>query len=167
MRMVRGRKRENGSAIAEFGPSLFMFIVVLFFPLLDILGIAVGYCAGWYCNFEVCRELAVRKRNEAPAVFREVNTKLFATGIVNFLGCKTHTDTDVTPAATPVAGNPSDMFHHAVYGAAAGGFQPVVTCTTQVTITPFITVPFIPNTPGVSQPAAFVISSQRPREVVQ
>ncbi len=161
------RRRDNGSAIAEFGPALFVLLIIIFFPLMDFLGLAAAYCMGWYCNYNVCRELSVRKENERDQVFSECNTALFNTGLIAFVGCKTHTDTDSTPASPPVPSAPSDLFHHADYGAAAGGFQPIVTLTTQVTAQPFITVPFIPAVPGLSAPAAMVFTSQRPREVTQ
>lgn len=149
-RIYRGR-RKRGSAITEFGPALFLFVVIIFFPMLDLLGLAAAYCAGWYCNFMACRELAVRKQSDEQQVYTEVNDNLFSSGIVPFIGVKTQ----------------ADMAHSAVYQPASNGMQPMVTCTSNIKATPFISIPWFGSVPGLNAPMPFVIQSTRPREVTQ
>lgn len=155
------QRRKKGSAIAEFGPALFLFIIVIFFPMLDMLGLLASYCMGYYCNFMACRELTVRKKHEAGDVFTDVNAALFQSGIVQFLGMKTHDDSN--------AGGPgsADLAHKADYIDGANGMQPMVQCTTYVRATPFLSIPWWGNCPGLNAPMDFVIVSQRPREVTQ
>lgn len=151
MHSFRFSRRKKGSAITEFGPALFLFIVIIFFPMLDFLGLCAAYCAGWYCNFMACRELAVRKQAEEAQVYTEVNGNLFASGIVPFIGVKTQ----------------ADLTHTATYTPASNGMQPMVTCTTNINATPFISIPWWGSVPGLNAPMPFVISSTRPREVTQ
>ena len=40
---LRLRSR-RGSAITETGPALFVLLLLIFFPLIDLLGIAANYC---------------------------------------------------------------------------------------------------------------------------
>ncbi len=149
-RNYRGRKK--GSAITEFGPALFLFVVIIFFPMLDLLGLCAAYCAGWYCNFMVCRELAVRKEKDRTIVFDEVNDNLFSSGIVPFIGVKTK----------------ADMAHEATYEqAGSNGMQPMVTCKSTIKATPFITIPWWTGVPGLNEQMVFEITSARPREVTQ
>ncbi len=141
-------KRKKGSAITEFGPALFLFVVIIFFPLLDVIGISCVYCCGWYCNFLVTRELAVRKQADGlnGTVANEVNAQFIQTGIAKFIGIS----------------GANDLVHTANY---PGGNPPIVECTSNVTGQPFITIPFIPAVPGLSAPVTFTMGSQRPREV--
>lgn len=155
------KRRKKGSAIAEFGPALFLFIIIIFFPMLDMLGLLASYCMGYYCNFMACRELAVRKQAEAGAVITDVNAALFQSGIVQFLGMKTHDD-----SASGSAGS-ADLSHKADFIAGANGMQPMVQCTTYVRATPFLSIPFWGSCPGLNAPMDFQIISQRPREVTQ
>ena len=146
--MLFQRKRK-GSAITEFGPSLFIFLIAIFFPLMDVIGMAAVYCSGWYCNFLVTRELAVRRQQDEAAVYNEVNTEFMNTGLAQFVGVR----------------SAADLAHSATYFPAAGGTPAQVTCTSRVTGKPFLTIPFIPAVPGLSAPVIFRMMSTRPREV--
>ena len=146
------RRSKKGSAITEFGPSLFLFIIVIFFPLLDMLGMAAVYCTCWYANFMCTRELSVRREGDRPEVVKEVNKAFDGTGFARFIGIDNIDD---------------DMKHEVSYqDKGANGEQATVTCNTTVKAKPFINVP-IPfvQAPGLNSDVTFTIGSQRPREV--
>lgn len=145
------RRTKKGSAITEFGPSLFLFIIVIFFPLLDMLGMAAVYCTCWYANFMCTRELSVRKKDDMDDVIKEVNKAFNETGFARFIG---------------IDNIDQDMKHTVSYEPAEPGRQATVSCTTAVTAKPFIHVP-IPfcTAPGLNADVTFNIGSQRPREV--
>ena len=148
-------RKRRGSAIAEFGPSLFFLLIIIFFPMLDILAVACQYCLGWYANFATCRELTVRRQAEGQGTNNTVQTQVFtnlcATGIPGFLGVKSINDLSST-AAYPVA---------------SAGQQPLVVCTTVMNATPFISVPWFTPVPGLNKIMTLNIQSSRPREVTQ
>ncbi|MBX9569909.1 MAG: hypothetical protein K2X77_13510 [Candidatus Obscuribacterales bacterium] len=145
------KRRKKGSSITEFGPSLFLFLIVIFFPLLDMLGMAAVYGCCWYLNFMCVRELSVRKESEAAAVQNEVNAAFDATGFARFIGIDSINE---------------DVKHSVSYTPAAAGQQALVSCSTEVTAKPFITVPLpFVNAPGLNADVKFTIGSQRPREV--
>lgn len=162
------QRKSKGSAITEFGPALFLFLIVIFFPLMDILGMAAVYCCGWYSNFITTRELAVRTAADGglgtppPAkdagrsatttggtVANEVNTEFLKTGIASFVGV---TAAGLTHAVTYI-------------GPTSAGDPPQVECRTTVRSKPFLTIPFIPNVPGLSADIDFTMAATRPREV--
>ncbi len=58
------RHRNRGSAIAEFGPALFILVVLIIFPLIMMLVIGGQYAFGWYHNHLITNELAVRKGSD-------------------------------------------------------------------------------------------------------
>jgi predicted secreted protein len=155
-------RRRKGSAITEFGPALFLFLVLIFFPLMDLISVACIYCCGWYCNFLVTREAAVRTRADGGngpggnggIVAQEVNREFLRTGVAAFIGLRSPAD--------ETSGN---LVHQCDYTTAGPGLPPQVRCSTQITGRPFLTIPFIPAVPGLSAPITFRMVSDRPREV--
>ena len=151
--MARGRRGKKGSAITEFGPSLFLFLVVIFFPLLDMLGLAAVYCTAWYANYMCVRELSVRKMSEGVngTVGNETNAAFDGTGFARFIGIQNVNN---------------DIIHNVSYSPVVQGTQPTVTCNTTVKAKPFIHVPLpFVTCPGLNADVTFTIGSQRPREV--
>jgi len=165
------RCRKTGSAIAEFGPAMFVLVIIVFFPLLDFLGMAAQYGMAAYVNYAMSRELACRSVADGtggspPAVgtttpvmaavngnqvYTDIVTNgIAATGFGSFLGINNGT-------LTCQAGytNPSD------------GTQPTVTCSTVIAAAPFVSVPWFSATPGLNAPFNIQIQSVRPREVLQ
>jgi hypothetical protein len=147
--MHRTRK---GSAITEFGPALFVFLIIIFFPLMDLLGMAAVYCCGWYCNFLVTREVAVRTQAQGQLAAQEVDDEFLKTGVAAFVGLK-------------AGDHGSKIVHVLNYNTAAAGLPPQVECKTSITGVPFLTIPFIPAVPGLSAPITFTMTQVRPREV--
>jgi nitrate reductase NapE component len=54
------RLRKNcGSQLVEFGPALFIVLLVGLFPLLDLMYVGMAYCCGWYYNQMEAREVSI------------------------------------------------------------------------------------------------------------
>jgi hypothetical protein len=149
---MRATRRKTGSAIAETGPALFVFFILIFFPLLDVIGMAAQYGAGWYLNHLVTRELACSRRqppNGGPVAVA-INNDFQQTGIGSFVGIQ--------------------AINHNVEYQPGVGVQPpagevaTVRCTTTINARPFITVPFFTNVPGLNQNMDLQFSNVRPRE---
>lgn len=161
MKTVQKSRKHRGSAITEFGPALFLFFIVIFFPMLDLLDLAAVYCCGWYANFVCVRELAVRPQAQAGNVVNEINAEFTtnagaAKGIGDFIGVN-------SPGGSLVQ---VPGFPPAAVGVGGTNLPPIVTCATTITAPPFLTVPFVPaNVPGLSGNIVFTITSERPREV--
>lgn len=150
------RNRRHGSAITEFGPALFVFVIIIFFPMLNLLGLAASYCCGWYSNFMYTRELAVRRSNEWPQVKGEIEAQ-FAPG-----GAAPGIAAFVTNGA---GGGSITQIGPPTYTPSNAGQPATVIATTRVNAVPFISVPWIGNVPGLTSAAIFNITSERPREV--
>lgn len=118
-------RRRRGSAIAELGPALFMFMIIIFFPLLDVMGMAAQYSVGWYHNHLMLQELPVRLETDANQVHNEVTAKFGATGMSKFANITNITDT------TDYSNKPTN------------GQPWTVKCTTRVEGRPFIAIPFL------------------------
>jgi hypothetical protein len=143
------RRRASGSAIMETGPALYVFLLLILFPMMDLLFIGVDYCGSWYLNHMITRELALRKRPEWPAVITEVGgpSSPFRNGGV---GSFMHVISDThTPTAIGNVGDNERLR---------------VRCTSAVTCAPFLQLPIPGSIPGLSGPATFTFTSERPRE---
>ncbi len=144
---MKAQRRRRGNAITETGPALYIFFIVIFFPMLDVLGIALQYGCGWYVNHLCTRELAVRRQAEENTVKTEVNTDFTGQGMAKFL--------NLTPAK---------ITHTVTYNAPGAGQPQTVTCDTTVQATPFISVPWPYAVPGLNADMPLTFHSERPRE---
>lgn len=168
-RKCRGQK---GSNIAEFGPALFVLLIMMFFPLLDFLGMAADYCLAAYCNYAMNRELACRTVADGigGAVPASGTTSPFP--LTEATGKPVYNDIITNGVATTGFGqflglSPSTCDVQAGYTNPSDGSQPSVTSQTSVTTQPFVSVPWFSPIPGLNAPFKITISSSRPREVLQ
>jgi hypothetical protein len=59
MRLNKKRSCKGGTNLVEIGPALFILIVVIMIPVIDMLALALAYASGYYLNHLVTRECAV------------------------------------------------------------------------------------------------------------
>lgn len=140
---MRRQRSSRGGAIAETGPALFMFLVIIFFPMLDLIGIGAQYACGWYHNHLMLQELPVRLKAQGPLVSGEVKGRFEKTGLHRFAGITSITDT-------------------VTYVDAAAGIPAMVRCTTVIQGKPFIALPFL----GFTE-TRFQIGGEATREVIE
>lgn len=136
-------RRRKGSAISETGPALFMFLIIIFFPLLDVMGLAAQFACCWYHNHLMMEELVVRKQTDAGQVHNEVEARFDHSGLAKFANVDSITD-------------------NVTYTNAAAGQPASVQCVSTLNGRPFIALPFL----GFTQ-TRFTVSSQATREVVE
>ncbi len=152
-------RKSSGSAITEFGPAVGIVLLVILFPLIDLLGMTVSYGCVWYLNHLQSREaaLTLRVRNGALApnsqaesnqAIATVATNWSRSGLGQFAKAKSISQS-VSLVSDPSAGN-------AAVGSAS--------VTTTVRVDPFLTIPFFVAVPGLNQEITFVLTSTRPVE---
>lgn len=141
----RYQRNIAGSAITETGPALFLLLLVILFPLIDLLYMGLAFGLVWYLNHLEVRELAVRIPAESAQVLTDIDTLYTSTGFGKFIGL-----------TVPRIQHPG--------GAVYGGNPLTVTCTTVATINPFLNIPFVIPVSGLNQPATFRVTSSRLQE---
>lgn len=141
-------RKNTGSSIADFAPALFVLLVVIMFPLMDLLAVAVVYNCGSVLNGSQTREAALEPFAEA----RDNPNGFVQKGIVDQwaqggLGrfCKLQ-----APPQTTVT-----------YKDGLAGDK-IVVVTTNITASPFLNIgiPFLPAVPGLNAPVTFTYSSE-------
>lgn len=144
----------RGSAISEFGAAIFLLLVIILFPLINLIYLGAGYAASWYLNNLEVRELAVRNPAQAQTVLTEVDQTWASSGLARFVGAGLN---DVThPGGVlydPSSSDPTDT-------------QAFVKLTTQVTVKPFLhlALPLFQDIPGIGAPIKFAFVDRRPQE---
>ncbi len=69
----RGSARNNkGSALTEMGPALLILLTMIFFPMLDVMGMAASYCSCVYLNSTQVKEASVISASDATSVSGQV-----------------------------------------------------------------------------------------------
>lgn len=145
-------RRSKGSAIAEMGPALFVLLICILIPLFDLLYICVGMGFGYFLHGTEIRELATSKPwpvdggvDATQALQRADNDFVNTTcGIASFLGI---TQANLSTAVTHPGFGASSYF---AAPAGTGNINPgTVTLTTQVSIRPWLYLPFLAGIPGM------------------
>lgn len=157
-------RRPSGSAITEMGPALFV-LVILFFPMLDLVQMGASYALANTYNQTVSREIAFLRPELATQAINTVNAGIDANALYRFLRIVTRRVDSVqflnlanNPVTLPAANDTSNAANNTRRNIAK------VRVTTTMIVTPFVTCPFFNNVPGVSAPLPFVCTSDRPQD---
>jgi hypothetical protein len=163
--MRQRRKARGGSQIAEFAPALLILFIVVLFPMLDVMYIALGYCCGWYLNHITSRGCSTAPPPSPSlggpypaAVITNLNNAWLNTSFQNFSGASIVSN---VATAVPVAGVPDPTSN-------ANNLPTLmVDCQTQVQIQPFFTLPVMPlmnslQVDGLTRPIIFFYHDRVP-----
>lgn len=144
---ARGRK-SSGHEFVEFAPALFILLVCIVPPMLDLLYMGIAYAAGWYLNHLQCREVACVPPDRASESLARARIAWEASTLAQFVKGR---EAGSTPEWQDR--NPNDNFD-----------KDTVIVTTNVLIQPFLQIPFLGSIPGIGAPVTFVYKSERPQE---
>jgi len=139
-------RRKRGSAIAEFGPALFILLLCLFFPLLDMVALGLHYVA--------CAQLVSLQTQKAAQVTRAdaVNASGPVRGGLPDAWMKTGMGQFVRLAQRPNTEVKYDKIDDR---------EENVIVSTTFQVPPLLMIPVCPGVPGLGAPSTFVISSKR------
>lgn len=150
------KRRHYGGVLAEFGPVFMIFMLVLAFPIMDLLAIGLTWGCGFVLHFYSIRE--------ASMVENIVATNAIDTATMNTRVTRIEQDwqshglgifskvLSLTHVITPVPRNPS-----------ANPPQPddYVTLQQTLQVNPFLMIPFPISVSGINAPMTFVYCTQR------
>ncbi|MBC7999280.1 MAG: hypothetical protein IAF58_15120 [Leptolyngbya sp.] len=146
---ARGRK-SSGHEMAEFAPAMFILLVCILPPMLDLLYLGIAYASGWYLNHLQCREVAcVAPANSTDALTR-ARVAWEASTLARFVKGREVTS---VPVRWEDRRPPPDL-----------SSQDTAIVTTTVRIQPFLQIPFLGSIPGIGAPVDFTYMSERPQE---
>ena len=137
---LKSNRNCTASALVEFGPALFAFLITLLFPIIDLLAIATVYSIGSAMNDEQLREAALSKRSQAEDVQGSVKYGIPTAWRKSGLGRYAKIDSDIETTIFYTAG-PDDEY---------GNAQKFIRVGTSFSVKPFISVPFPTAVPGLN-----------------
>jgi hypothetical protein len=156
MKMQNRRNlRERGSALNEIGPALFILLIFIFFPCLDLLSMAAGYASCMYLNQLQAKEAAVDPASDAKVqsgkVRKTVVDNWLQNGVGRFVKTTSYPNTTVS-------------YHDGQTDPTTKITDKIVTVTTTIECLPFLTIPFFFPIPGLSAPMSFTFSTNATME---
>jgi hypothetical protein len=141
----RFKKRTGGSAITEMGPALFILLIAIFFPLLDLALVGLAYFSCATLNDLQTNKAAMLPQSEAESEGGPVKKGVREAWQLSAIG-----------TLARLAGEPSTDVSYTEFGA-----DQCVVVSTSFSVKPFLPIPFIPGVPGISAPVGFTIQGKR------
>lgn len=141
--------------MADFGPALLILFILIFFPLLDLLGICLDYGLCMILNSNQVHEAALIQSKDALDPAGSIKKGIpdqWMKGMGSFCNLAKPITTDISYKTSPDTGPNATP-------------DKVVTVVTTVACSPFLTIPIpFAEVPGFNSPFTFEISSQRQME---
>lgn len=130
------RNERGGAQMSEFSLALMVFIVMLF-PLLDMVGLGLGYCGVWFvAQQSVSRASKADSFPNAAADMQAEASSLNGTGVAKFLNLKpvggyNGCGLDLYMDATAIGGNTTEYGPNSSYPPPADLTNNIYECRTR------------------------------------
>lgn len=151
------RRTRRGSTITEAGPALFILFCLLFFPMLDLLGLLLAYYSGYLLNTWQTREAALLRAvdttNPAGLIQQGLPEQWRANGLGRFVNIIQPIQTQVEYEAGYTDPTPSTPTNFAP--------DQSVRVTTTIVCGPYFNIPFLVGIPGISAPFSVRYTNSR------
>lgn len=163
-------RKKNGS-IAELGPALFIFFILIMFPLLDLSAIGVSYITAQILNWDLVRELSLvpeEASNRLDSSSHEERLQQMADARIEYwrnTGWGKFCGVDNAESAPPLPG--TSLYNkngiNCTYGIRnlAVGSGRYLSVTTSLRVKPLISIPLMTNIPGLGASIPFSFSSEK------
>lgn len=150
------QRRRRGAQMAEFGPALFILLILFFFPLLDLVSICFAYGVVKVLNSNQVHEASLISAEQAQdasgMVKKGIPDEWHNSGLGKFVNVASRPATEVS-------------YRDGVAGGAGSTTAKYVIVKTTVICNPFIFVPFpILKVPALNTPVPLSVVSERPME---
>jgi len=157
-RRVKNR-RKRGSAIAEFGPALYVLLFFVFWPMLNLLMLGLTYSDCLYLHNILLRQAAVENvlvKNSSGQLATDLTCSTSASGSLNIL-IENWTNSGLGKFVNLLA-----MPTQTAYVDLSEGSQytKFIHVTLNVESQPFLNIPFFLPVPGLNAPIQFVLSGR-------
>lgn len=150
MRYRRKRRTRTGHEFAEMAPALFILLVCILPPMIDLIYLGIAYAAGWYLNHLEVREVACVPPGQENAAVARAKAAWEASTLAAFIKGQ---EISVTPQQLNIKPPPP-----------SDDGPDTARVTTVIRVQPFLQIPFLGSIPGIGAPIDFSYTSERPQE---
>ncbi len=148
-------RNKFGDSIAEFGPALFIVLMFLFFPMLNLISMGVYYGLGMVLNYNQVHEAALLPAAEADSNSGPVKKSIpeqWQAGMGQFAKLAGKPETNITYRAGIAEPGSSTGPEEST--------DKIVMVQTTIKCNPFLPLPLPINIPGVNGPFTFILASE-------
>jgi len=157
-RRANSRRNTNGSSIAEFGPSLWLLLIFIFFPLLDLISMGVAYGCVMVLNNSQVHEASLVKYQDAQSSSGTVQSNIPNQWKQSGFG-------QYVNISGPIITNVSYRQGQSGSDGVSTNTDMLVRVTTTAICSPMLTIPLpVVQCPGLSAPMTFTVSSEHVME---
>ncbi len=144
-------RRNRGSTLAEFAVCFFILVLLIFFPLVDMVGLATTYFFALVLVDQQVHDASMLDYRLAQNVHGPVRAELPQAWLSSSLGAFANVDGAIETELDYTDGVQDEF-----------GFDyKTVVVTTHLSVRPFVSCPFPLTVPGLNAPVPFVLRSQR------
>lgn len=152
------RKKRGATLMGEFGPALYVLLIAIFFPLIDLLSVCLAYGLCMVLNNNQIHEASLVPYEDAGDPSGSVQKGIvdqWLNGMGHFVKIKAYPHTTVS-------------YRDGQSSTDAGSSKivdKVVRVSTEVICQPFLPIPLmVANIPGINAPMNFTVSAERQME---
>jgi|SRR5271168_4025548 len=142
-------RNKQGVAIAELGPALFLLLIMGIFPMLDLIFAGSAYTACLVLNDLQLREAARLPASQVENAMILIAHNWQISGIGQYAG---------------ILGDPQTQYSYSIVpipNSSGRQTETYITITTNVTLRPFLPIPFFNSVPALGAPVNYSISGRR------
>ncbi|MBX9877212.1 MAG: hypothetical protein K2Y22_02030 [Candidatus Obscuribacterales bacterium] len=150
---MRNGRGQRGSQLAEFGPAMGIFILLIVFPLINFAYIGCAYGASWFLNHIMVRELALTNPKDKDAVEAaedRIGQNWANTGLASLIG--------ITPANYSTKVTNKDLTYTPSQN------PDFVRLTSEVKVKPLVPMQAFADVPGLGADLTFSFTEEQPLE---
>lgn len=163
--------RNKKGSIAELGPVLFIFFILIMFPLLDLSAMGISYVTAQILNWDLVRELSLvpeQASNRLDSSSHEDRLKQMAearieywrnSGWGKFCGINSAEQAPPLPGTALYSKNGINCTY-SIRNLSVGTGR-YLTVTTSMRVKPFISIPLMDSIPGIGASMPFSFSGEK------
>ena len=168
--ITKNSQRKKTGSIAEFGPALFVLLVLIFFPMIDLIQMGVAYMSCNFMNEQQLNHLSTNLQvvtntsSSGFPAFSAYSIGIAVNDLNTFRTFLNHSAFARLANIVPLGSISATNIIGPVYRPTENTYY--VQFSTVITSNPFLFIPFFHGMPGIGAPVTYTIAGERPVETV-
>jgi hypothetical protein len=142
-------RKPHGYTITEMGPALFLLLIMGIFPILDLIFAGSAYTACVLLNNLELREAARLPASQVDNAMVQIAHDWHVSGIGQYAGSMSDPQTQYSYTVVPIENS------------TGRSTETYINVTTNVTLRPFLPIPFFNAVPALGAPVSYSVYGRR------
>ncbi len=168
--IAKSTKRKRTGSIAEFGPALFVLLVLIFFPMIDLIQMGVAYMSCNFMNEQQLNHLSTNLQvvtntsSSGFPAFSAYSIGIAVNDLNTFRTFLNHSAFARLANIVPLGSISAANIGQPIYRPTENTYY--VQFSSTITSNPFLFIPFFHGIPGIGAPYTYTIAGEKPVETV-